>query len=128
MSAHDGLQDATLRALRCGIITDVDIMSIVPARRKQLQVEGYCILKGVVNDDLLNRTQACVNNAIAAQLPLQPKKNQSPGLMLAAEHYPELSGIIGNPVVWQALGQMGLSGSAFWKAVVISKPPAGPRL
>ena len=110
------------------MITDADIMPVVSARRKQLQDEGYCILKGVADDKLLSRTRAYVNNAIAAQVPSQPKKNQSPGLMLAAEHYPELSGIIGNPVVSQALGQMGLSGSAFWKAVIISKPPAGPRL
>ena len=110
------------------LITDTVTMPVVSARRKQLQDEGYCILKGVANDELLSRTQACVNNAITAHAPSQPKKNQSPGLMLAAEHYPGLSGIIGNPVVSQALEQMGLNGSAFWKAVIISKPPAGPRL
>ena len=88
----------------------INIPAVVSARRKQLQDEGYCILKGVVDDELLSRTRAYVNNAIATQEPSQPKKNQSTGLMLAAERYPEFSSIIANPVVSQALGQMGLRG------------------
>jgi len=73
------------------MITDAAAIPVVSARRKQLQDEGYCILKGGANDELLSRTRASVNNAIAAQVPSQSKKNRSPGLMLAAEHYPENS-------------------------------------
>lgn len=107
---------------------DSNKMEILSANRKQLQDEGYCILKDVVNNKLFSQTKECINVAITTHIDLDSKKNRSPGLMIDSDSYPDLSGIIGNPVVLQALNQMGLNGCAFWKAVIISKPPGGPRL
>ena len=101
---------------------------MLPSSREQLQNEGYCILKDVVSNELLSRTRDCVYEAITKHADLQSNKNQSPDLMVDSDDYPELSGIVGNPVVLQSLNQMGLNDCAFWKAVIISKPPGGPRL
>ena len=101
---------------------------MLSSSREQLQNEGYCILKDVVSNELLSRTRDCVYEAITKHADLQSNKNQSPGLMVDSDDYPELSGIVGNTVVLQSLNQMGLNDCAFWKAVIISKPPGGPRL
>ena len=99
-----------------------------PAKLKQLQNEGYCILENVADEALLERTRACVKQAIATLDDDQLTRNVSPGTLIDSGPHPELAGIVGNPTALKALDEMGLPGSKFWKAVIISKPPAGPRL
>ena len=55
-------------------------------------------------------------------------QEQAPGSLIDSNFYPELADLIGNPRALAALGQMGLEDIKFWKAVIISKPPGGPRL
>ena len=92
---------------------------MLSSSREQLQNEGYCILKDVVSNELLSRTRDCVYEAITKHADLQSNKNQSPGLMVDSDDYPELSGIVGNPVVLQSLNQMGAENdvSVFYPAL-----------
>ena len=103
-------------------------MSESSLKLTQLQHKGYCILENVAHDALLERTRACVEQAIATQDSEKLAGVCSPGTLIAAEHHPGLAGLIGNPIALEALDEMGLPGSVFWKAVIISKPPGGPRL
>ncbi|MEM7132510.1 MAG: phytanoyl-CoA dioxygenase family protein [Chloroflexota bacterium] len=104
-------------------------MIIEPSTKlKQLQSEGYCILPSMANNVLLNRTRACVEQAIAAQPPEKFASWRAPGTLIDSNNFPELAGIVGNPNALMALNEMGLSNTKFWKAVIISKPPGGPRL
>ena len=41
----------------------------IAAKLKQLQTDGYCVLPDMADEALLNRTRACVEEAIAAQDP-----------------------------------------------------------
>lgn len=103
-------------------------MSELSLKLTQLQREGYCILKNVAHNALLEHARTCVNLAIASQHSEDSTRVRSPGTLIAAEQHPGLAGLIGNPIALQALDEMGLPGSKFWKAVIISKPPGGPRL
>ena len=100
----------------------------MPAKLEQLQREGYCVLEELANEALLRRTRGCVEQAVATQDIERLARTRSPGTLIDSNAYPELAGIIGNPVSLKALDEMGLPGSKFWKAVIISKPPGGPRL
>ena len=102
--------------------------SIAADKIKHLQREGYCILENMAGEALLNRTRDCVNKAVAEQDSDKLARTISSGTLISSVKYPELSGIIGNPAAIKALDDMGLPGSKFWKAVIISKPPGGPRL
>ena len=48
--------------------------------------------------------------------------------LIDSDGWPELADIIGNPKALHELERMGLIGVTFWKAVIISKFPGGPRL
>jgi len=102
--------------------------SALSAKCKQLQHEGYCILENVALDALIERTRACVEKAVATQDPERLARTRAPGTLIDSDAYPELAGIIGNPAALKALDEIGMPGSKFWKAVIISKPPSGPRL
>ena len=95
---------------------------------KQLQQAGYCILENMADEALLNRTRDCVEAAITAQDPARFSNWRAPGTLIDSFEHPGLAGLIGNPTALQALDEMGLSDTKFWKAVIISKPPNGPRL
>lgn len=102
--------------------TNTDSINPPSAKLKQLQDEGYCILENVVDKALLRRTRACVDHAIASLDADQLTRNVSPGTLIDSGPHPGLAGIVGNPTALKALDEMGLPGSKFWKAVVISKP------
>ena len=108
--------------------TTTDSTNSSSAKLKQLQDEGYCILENVADEALLERTRDCVNHAIATLDVDQLTRNVSPGTLIDSGPHPELAGIVGNPTALKALNDMGLQNSKFWKAVIISKPSAGPRL
>ncbi|MEM7027965.1 MAG: phytanoyl-CoA dioxygenase family protein [Chloroflexota bacterium] len=98
------------------------------AKLKQMQEEGYCVLENVADEALLDRTRNCVEAAIAEQDPEKFTNWVAPGTLIDSYNYPGLSGIVGNPTALATLDAIGLPNSKFWKAVIISKPPGGPRL
>lgn len=103
-------------------------MSELSLALMKLQNEGYCILENAVPHALIEHTRACVDLAITSQDSEALARVRSPGTLIAAEHHPDLAALIGNPIALKALDGMGLTDSKFWKAVIISKPPGGPRL
>ena len=108
--------------------TNTDSPNSPSANLKQLQTEGYCILENIAVEALLDRTRACVEQAVATQDAERLAHTRAPGTLIDSGPHPELAGIVGNPAALRALDDMGLPGSKFWKAVIISKPPNGPRL
>ena len=108
--------------------TNTDSPNSPSAELKQLQTEGYCILENIADEALLDRTRACVEQAVATQDAERLAHTRAPGTLIDSGPHPELAGIVGNPAALRALDDMGLPGSKFWKAVIISKPPNGPRL
>ncbi len=98
------------------------------AKRKQFQREGYCVLENIASEAILERTRACVRKAVATQDLEKLARARSPGTLIDSGPYPELAGIIGNPTALLALDKLGITNCKFWKAVIISKPPGGPRL
>lgn len=98
------------------------------AKLDQFQREGYCVLKEMADDALLQRTRECVERAVATQDIERLTRTRSPGTLIDSDAHPELAGIIGTPTALKALDEIGLPYSKFWKAVIISKPPGGPRL
>ena len=97
-------------------------------RMAQLIENGFCVIEGVADEWLLNRTRACVDKALAEVEPERLEKTKAPGSLIDSNNYPELADLIGNRRALTELARMGLEEIKFWKAVIISKPPGGPRL
>lgn len=97
--------------------TETFSISEPSTKLRQLQHNGYCVLESIADDVLLNRTRACVKQAIADQDPERFARWRAPGTLIDSNNYPELAGIIGNPIALKALNEMGLTDTKFWKAV-----------
>ena len=95
---------------------------------KQLRDDGFCVIPDMADEALLQATRACVQKALAEYDDERRENTKAPGSLIDSNHYPELADLIGNPRALEALAQMGLRDIKFWKAVIISKPPGGPRL
>ena len=94
----------------------------------QLREDGFCVIPDMADEALLNKTRACVEKALSNYDEETRENTKAPGSLIDSNFYPELADLIGNPLALEALGQMGLDDIKFWKAVIISKPPGGPRL
>lgn len=95
---------------------------------EQLREDGFCVIPDMADEALLQSTRACVEKALAEYDAETRENTKAPGSLIDSNFYPELADLIGNPRALEALGQMGLEDIKFWKAVIISKPPGGPRL
>ncbi len=96
--------------------------------RHDLIEDGFCVIPNMADGALLNKTRACVQKALAEYDAEKRENTKAPGSLIDSNFYPELADLIGNPLALQTLEQMGLQDIKFWKAVIISKPPGGPRL
>lgn len=94
----------------------------------QLREDGFCVIPNMADENLLKNTRACVEKALAEYDAEQRDNTKAPGSLIDSNFYPELAELIGNPRALAALAAMGLEDIKFWKAVIISKPPGGPRL
>ena len=95
---------------------------------EQLERDGYCILEQMANNELLEKTRSCSSAAVAAQDKDRLERYKAPGSLINSGSEPGLADLIGNPAAIAGLRKMGLKDISFWKAVIISKPPGGPRL
>jgi hypothetical protein len=101
----------------------------LPAERlEQLQRDGCCVIPDVVDEAALEVTRRCAARAVAEQDAERLAMTRSPGTLIDSGGYPELADIVGNPRALHELERMGLTDVTFWKAVIISKFPGGPRL
>lgn len=98
------------------------------ARLEQLQRDGFCVIPQVADDAVLEVTRRCARRAVAALDAATLARTRSPGTLIDSNAYPELAEIIANPPALRELERMGLTDVTFWKAVIISKFPGGPRL
>lgn len=98
------------------------------ARLEQLQRDGFCVIPQVVDGAVLELTRRCARRAVAEQDAESLARTRSPGTLIDSGPYPELADLVGNPKALHELARMGLTDVVFWKAVIISKFPGGPRL
>ncbi|MEM7538356.1 MAG: phytanoyl-CoA dioxygenase family protein [Chloroflexota bacterium] len=94
----------------------------------QFQEEGFCVIADIADEWMLNKTRDCVNRALASVTAEQRARTKAPGSLIDSDNHPDLANLIGNPRALAALTAMGIEDIKFWKAVIISKPPGGPRL
>lgn len=97
-------------------------------KMEQLKRDGYCVLEKMADDTLLEKIRTISSTAVAAQDKERLKRHKAPGSLINSGSEPGLADLIGNSVALDALQMMGLQDICFWKAVIISKPPGGPRL
>ena len=97
-------------------------------KARQLIEEGFCVLEGMLDTDTLRHTRDIAMKAVRELSEEQLKATRSPGTLVNSNHHPGLVECIGNPRALAALEAMGVGGSRFWKAVIISKPGPSPRL
>ena len=97
-------------------------------RLEQMQQDGFCMIPDVVDEVVLEVTRRCAARAVVEQDAERLAITRSPGTLIDSNGYPELADIIGNTRALHELERMGLTNVTFWKAVIISKFPNGPRL
>ncbi len=102
--------------------------SAAKQKLEQLKRDGFCVIEDVANKSLLEKTCACATQAVASLDDDQLARARSPGSLINSDVQPALADLIGNPRALRALNEIGLHDIMFWKAVIISKPPGGPRL
>jgi ectoine hydroxylase-related dioxygenase (phytanoyl-CoA dioxygenase family) len=73
-------------------------------------------------------TRSCAEEALQNLANEERTNTRAMGTDIDSFDYPGLAPLIGNPRALAELNKMGLDDIRFWQAVIISKPPGGPRL
>lgn len=97
-------------------------------KSRQLIENGFCILNDILDSDVINRTREISMNSVLGLSGEQLADAKAAGSLINSDDEPGLAECVGNPRAVSALEAMGFGDVKFWKAVIISKPPHGPRL
>ena len=108
------------------IIKDRDIK--LHAEREQLQTDGFCIVKGILQPDDLAWVRDIASKMISGLSEEHRGEQKSAGSMVASGEMPELIDLYIWPAALQALADLGFDDNKFVRAYLISKPPHSPRL
>ena len=95
---------------------------------KQLIDDGFCIIEGILPEELLNRFQKETDHLCQSASEENQTRFQSQGSMLSAMSHP----IFAELIAWQksinTLKSMGFKHPTFTDGYIISKPPNSPKL
>ena len=108
--------------------TQVGFEHNLEEKASELIENGFCVLKDMLDPDILKLTREVSMEAVAALSSEQLEATRTPGTLINSNKHPGLADLVGNPKALAALEAMGFGGSKFWKAVIISKPGPSPRL
>ena len=95
---------------------------------RQLIDDGFCVLEDMLDVAALQQTRDVSMEAVLALSKESLDGARAPGTLIDSGKVPGLADCIGNPMAMAALEAMGFRDIGFYTAVVISKPPGGPRL
>lgn len=94
---------------------------------EQLQKNGYCVLRDILDAGILKRTRHNSEAQVAALDAAHFESQRATGTMIDSIQMPEFAELFSYPAALEGLAAMGLEDLKFWKANLISKPPHSPR-
>jgi len=98
------------------------------AKRSQLDGDGYCLLEGLVEEDLLERLRAVTEGVIARQEAAHFARNRAQGSLIRVTEAPFMARLIAHPPILEALAGLGFPDPKYGSGFIISKPPKSPPL
>ena len=97
-------------------------------KTRQLIDDGFCIIEDVIDPETIRHTKKVSMDAVSRLSGEALRNAKAPGSLINSDDEPGLAECVGNPRALSYLESMGFEDVRFWKAVIISKPPGGPRL
>lgn len=98
------------------------------AKYTQLIEDGFCVVEGVLDPEMLGRMKVVTERMIARQSTEHFRKQVTTGSMIDINEDAELADLIAYPAALNALRSMGFESIVFQSGYVISKPPHSPPL
>ncbi len=97
-------------------------------KREQLDHDGFCLLEGIIEDDMLRRLRAVTDGVIARQEAAHFARNRAQGSLIRVTEDPFMARLIAHPPILQALAGLGFPDPKWGSGFIISKPPKSPPL
>ncbi|MCY3864668.1 MAG: phytanoyl-CoA dioxygenase family protein [Chloroflexi bacterium] len=98
------------------------------AKREQLDLDGYCLLEGIIQDDMLDSLRQATDRALARQDATHFSRNRAQGSLIRVTEEPFMAQLIAYPPMLAALAQLGFADPKWGSGFIISKPPHSPPL
>ncbi len=96
--------------------------------RRQLVEDGYCVIRDVLDQDLLGSLRALARDGIADASVEHRALNRSQGSLVLMAEYPAFADLIAYPPTMAIFDGLGFRDPRFSSGYIISKPPGGPPL
>ena len=97
-------------------------------KRRQLDDDGFCLLDGIIEDDMLERLREVTDSVIARQEAAHFERNRAQGSLIRVTEDPFLARLIAYPPILEALAGLGFADPKWGSGFIISKPPFSPPL
>ena len=97
-------------------------------KREQLDRDGFCLLEGIIEDDMLARLREVTGGVIARQEAAHFEQNRAQGSLIRITEDPFMARLIAYPPMLAALARLGFPDPKFGSGFIISKPPKSPPL
>jgi hypothetical protein len=104
-----------------------EIPQAVTPALAQLQRDGYCVLKNILDKEMVQRLRVYSRSRIATLDEEHLKHFKAAGTMIDSNNMPEFAEVFAHEPALKAMNAIGLEDLKFWKANLISKPPHSPR-
>ncbi len=93
-----------------------------------LIADGYCVIKGVLQEDMLTRLQAVTDSLLDTQTEDERAAYRSSGSMIRVSEHPLFAELVAYPRALQTLDALGFLRPKWSSGYIISKPPQSPPL
>lgn len=100
----------------------------VQGKRRALEVDGFCVIPGVLTRAMLDRTRGIVTEVLEAQSADHFEAQRSTGSMISVRTHSFFADLVTWEPALAALRALGIAEPRFTSGYVISKPPHSPPL
>ncbi len=97
-------------------------------KRDQLDHDGFCLLEGIIEDDMLARLRAVTDGLLARQETAHFARQRAQGSLIRVTEDPFMARLIAYPPILEALAALGFADPKWGSGFIISKPPKNPPL
>ena len=99
-----------------------------PAKRRQLESDGFCILANIIDAQMLAQLRTVTDKMLARQEAAHFEANRSQGSLVLVFEDPFMAKLVAYPPILAALANLGFENPKWTSGFVISKPADSPPL
>ena len=98
------------------------------AKRKQLDQDGFCLLEGIIKDNMLAGLRRATDEALAWQDESHFAEQRAQGSLIRVTEHPFMAKLVAYQPMLAALAGLGFDEPKWGSGFIISKPPQSPPL